>query len=323
MKLYHNSQNEKYRKPSGAVPIGTTLSLSLLAEESEGKLECFISFCRGTDRETLLQAEAHVLDDGRCFFTASTGPLEEAGLCWYYFILMDENGSKRFYGNNAQRLGGEGLNYQDIPPAFQVTVFKPSSVPQWYKDSIVYQIFPDRFARSSDWLERQAAADRGADWNGPARVVQQSWHDTPYYTKNPEGEVTRWPFFGGTLQGIRDHLLYLKSMGVGAIYLNPIFTASSNHKYDTADYMEIDPSFGTEEDFQLLSKDAGRLGIRLILDGVFNHTGADSKYFNQLGNFPDYGACQGTDSPYYNWYQFISYPDQYQCWWGVTSLQNV
>lgn len=323
MKLYHDSQNKKYRNPIGAVSAGTTISLSLLVEESEKTLQCFVHFCHESDKEILLPMDTQRLDENGRFLTASSGPLLETGLCWYYFIMIDEDGNQLYYGNNDQRLGGEGAICQDIPPAFQVTVYKPAPVPQWYKDSIVYQIFPDRFARSDDWLERQAAADRGADWNGAARVIQQSWNDTPYYTKNPKGEVTRWPFFGGTLQGIREHLLYLKSMGVGAIYLNPIFTAFSNHKYDTADYMEIDPSFGTKEDFHSLAQDAGRLGIRLILDGVFNHTGADSKYFNQLGNFPDLGACQGPDSPYYSWYQFNDFPEQYQCWWGVTSLPSV
>ena len=136
-------------------------------------------------------------------------------------------------------------------------------------------------------MQLQQAADKGPDWKGLFRTVQQNWYDTPYYTRNPDGGVTRWPFFGGTLQGIRSKLLYLKSMGAGAIYLNPIFAASSNHKYDTADYMTIDPAFGTLEDFRQLARDARRLGIRLILDGVFNHTGADSLYFNQFGNYPD------------------------------------
>ena len=129
--------------------------------------------------------------------------------------------------------------------------------------------------------------------------MMQDWDDTPFYCRDEKLRVTRWPFFGGSLQGITEKLPYLKSMGVGTIYLNPVFLASSNHKYDTADYMTIDPGFGTEADFQALCAQAKTMGIRIILDGVFSHTGDDSVYFNRYGNYPEPGAYDKAGSSYY------------------------
>ena len=323
MKLYHNSQEKIYRDPCGAVQAGTPAALALQIAEAAPNTSCTLNLWRDGRGAARIPMKPRHGADGTRLFSADGIVSWDTGLIWYYFIVTLETGSQVYYGNNQAQLGGEGQVYDHIPPAFQITVYKPAPVPAWYKASIVYQLFPDRFARSADWMDRQAAADKGSGWKGPKRVIQQCWEDTPYYTKDAEGRVTRWPFFGGTLQGIRDHLLYLKSMGADAIYLNPIFSAASNHKYDTADYLQIDPAFGTEEDFRLLAKDAGRLGIRLILDGVFNHTGADSKYFNSFGNYPGAGAYQGSDSPFYNWYRFSRFPDEYQCWWGVTDLPAV
>ncbi|MCB6993378.1 4-alpha-glucanotransferase [bacterium 210820-DFI.6.37] len=320
IKCCHDSQKKEYRNPGGAVPSGTLLTIRLKAEAESGPVLCRLNLWQETKGDERLAMERELSEKEEVFSVSFVTP--EPKLCWYYFVIESQEGVF-YYGNNPEQSGGEGQLYDHIPPAFQITVYRPEPVPAWYKNAIVYQIFPDRFARSEDWMERQMAADPGPDWKGPGRVIQQNWNDRPYYTKNAKGEVTRWPFFGGTLAGIRGRLFYLKSMGVGAVYLNPIFAASSNHKYDTADYFQIDPSFGTLEDFRRLARDAERLGIRLILDGVFNHTGADSLYFNQFGNYPGPGACQGPESPYYSWYRFSRFPDEYECWWGVGSLPNV
>lgn len=320
--ICHNSQLVQYRNPKGAVSPGTEVTLSLAVCGCSPDASCRLNLWRGDSGGEELPMEASFREDGSILFSVSLVSSSEPCLCWYYFILNNHD-QTIYYGNNPQQYGGEGTVYQDVPPAFQITVYEEESVPSWYRNAIVYQIFPDRFARSADWFKRQELADKGPDWKGHFRVVQQNWYDTPYYTRTPKGAVTRWPFFGGTLQGIRSKLLYLKSMGAGAIYLNPIFAASSNHKYDTADYLTIDPAFGTLEDFRQLARDARRLGIRLILDGVFNHTGADSLYFNQFGNYQTPGACQGEDSPYYKWYRFSRFPDEYDCWWGVGALPNV
>ena len=322
LRCYHNSQQRECRNPAGAVCVGQEITFSLTVEDAPAGLSCSLRLWHPLDGEKLLPMKDTALSAGMQRFCVSAIVSDTADLCWYYFILQD--GENRFYyGNNRQQLGGEGELYEGEPPAFQITVCQPVPVPSWYKDAIVYQIFPDRFARDDGWLERQKNAARKQDWKGPRRVIQQDWNDTPYYTRNAKGEVTRWPFFGGSLSGIRSKLFYLKSMGAGAIYLNPVFKAQSNHRYDTADYMEIDPALGTEEDFRTLAEDAGRLGIRLILDGVFNHTGADSIYFNKQGNYPVLGACQGEESPYYAWYKFTAFPDEYESWWGVMDLPDV
>ena len=141
--------------------------------------------------------------------------------------------------------------------------------------------------------------------------------------KNPDGSISSWDFYGGNLTGIAEKLPYLKSLGVTALYLNPIFKSPSNHKYDTSDYMHIDEAFGGDEALDMLISEAGKLGINVILDGVFSHTGADSIYFNKYGNFDSVGAYQCESSPYYRWYNFEEFPDKYDCWWGVGDLPNV
>lgn len=350
IRCYHDSQDIRYRKPTGALKTGEEVSLCIKAKGRLECLSCKVHLWQTTKGGRLIPMEKTIEGDA-CLFRVSLTPSEEADLCWYYFILEDGDGSdttsgrKFYYGNNEERLGGEGQLYGYEPPAFQITVYKDAPVPKWYKDAIVYQIFPDRFARDEGWMAKQqaveefrreiagSAEDPASDptWKGAQRVVEEDWYGLPYYVKNEKGEVTHWPFFGGTLQGIREKLFYIKSMGAGAIYLNPVFLASSNHKYDTADYMMIDPGFGTEEDFKALCDDARKLGIRVILDGVFNHTGADSKYFDQFGNYSDadgedprrLGACAGPESLYYKWYRFEEFPDKYDCWWGVGDLPNV
>ena len=123
-------------------------------------------------------------------------------------------------------------------------------------------------------------------------------------------------FYGGTLKGIEQKLPYLKALGVSVLYLNPIVEARSNHRYDTSDYRKVDPILGTNEDFERLCREAEGFGIRVMLDGVFSHTGADSVYFNRYRHYPQMGACQGSQSPYFPWYTFHHFNDRYKCWWN-------
>ena len=112
-------------------------------------------------------------------------------------------------------------------------------------------------------------------------------------------------------------------MGIDIIYLNPIFRARSNHRYDTGDYTQVDPLCGTNTEFTELCEAAKKVGIRVMLDGVFSHTGEDSVYFNHFGHYPTLGAYQGQSSPYYDWYSFNHYPEDYKAWWGILSLQEL
>jgi 4-alpha-glucanotransferase len=269
-------------------------------------------------------AEAHGESFGavcRKYACAYTLP-DTPGNVWYYFIVAS-SGVTRYYGNNDQSRGGEGKETFSPPPSYQLTVYEDSPVPAWWKEGLVYQIFVDRFFRGSDWKERFFDAQHTEDRRGPTRILQSDWRDSPFLYKDDRGWVMRWPFFGGTLEGVREKLSYLKSLGVTVLYLNPIFEAASNHKYDTGDYMKIDPGYGDEAAFRLLAKEAQNCGISIVLDGVFSHTGADSLYFNKYGNYPSLGAWQSKDSPCRSWYRFTHEQPGYECWWGVDDLPNV
>ncbi|MBQ5587055.1 MAG: 4-alpha-glucanotransferase, partial [Selenomonadales bacterium] len=235
-------------------------------------------------------------------------------LVWYYFIIETAKGVY-YYGNNKDGLGGQGQLYDKEPPAYQITVAKEdASTPAWWKDAVLYQIFPDRFRRSE-------GATLPVKTSG---VYHLDWNDPPFYTKDPEtGEVVEYDFFGGDLNGIREKLAYLKDLGISVLYLNPVFYSPSNHRYDTSDYHVIDPILGTNEDMEKLCAEAKEMGISILLDGVFSHTGADSKYFNKYGNFDSVGAYQSKRSPYAKWYRFNKHPKDYECWWGFGELPNV
>lgn len=312
MELYHNSRLLTDRSPFGAVPVGTELYLCLhILNASPDAI--FLRLWTGS--ETLLPM---VREDETRWSVRFPAP-EAPGLLWYYFRAELPQGSV-FYGRNS----GCGGTLSNEPESWQITIYEPQILPDWYKNVLAYQIFPDRFARGADWKINQENAAHPAGWKGTRRLVVQDWNDTPFYCRDAQGRVTRWPFFGGSLKGIEEKLPYLRSLGVGVLYLNPIFKASSNHKYDTGDYMTLDPGFGTEADFVSLCESAAAQGIRIILDGVFSHTGDDSLYFNRYGNYPGPGAFGRERSPYDSWYHFgEEYPAGYACWWGVDSLPNV
>lgn len=211
------------------------------------------------------------------------------------------------------------VSYQDntteSTPDYQLTVYSEDySTPSWLKNGVMYQIFPDRFARSISYQAPQQNKEY---------ILRDEWGGLPNDKPDSKGVVRNNDFFGGNLRGIIENLDYLENLGVTVIYLNPIFEAYSNHRYDTADYMKIDPMLGSEEDFIELCGKAEERGIRVILDGVFNHTGSDSLYFNKNGRFPELGAYQSKESPYYKWYRFIEFPEKYEAWWGIDTLPSV
>lgn len=198
---------------------------------------------------------------------------------------------------------------------FQLTVYSQDyNTPDFLKGGVMYQIFPDRFCKSGKTHE-----------NIPdGRVLRDDWDGTPWYKPDHNGHVWNNDYFGGDFEGIKSKLKYLSDLGVTCIYLNPIFESHENHRYNTADYMNADPLLGTNDDFEELCKEAKKYGISVILDGVFSHTGADSRYFNKFGRYKDEaGAYQSKESKYYEWYSFINYPDTYEAWWGIDTLPNV
>ena len=270
--------------------------------------------------EELLPMEGACEDD-HVHYSVSYTPAQ-TGVVWYSFDLAASDGATWRYGAREGWTTGEGDFAYGNPPSFQLTVYVPRQTqPDWYKNGIVYQVFPDRFARGADWRERAEKA-LAAHREGPARVLVEDWDTPPTYKKSEDGDILEWDFYGGTLRGVREKLDYLADLGVTVIYLNPIFEAASNHRYDTADYLRIDPMLGDEEEFCALAREAAERGISIMLDGVFNHCGQDSRYFNRYGNYPEPGAWQGDESPYRDWF-FFNEDGTYDGWWGNPDLPDV
>ena len=279
MSIRHDPGQSAFRRPYGAVETGAPV---YLACESDAGAVTLRLWSDTESRDIPLSRE------GRLFSAELTAP-EEGGVLFYRFLTEGEESRTE-----------------------QITVYRSAPVPEWYKNAICYQIFPDRFARHADYTPVQPTPLRGTH-----RFLVPEWDTPPFYPRAEDGSVSAWPFWGGTLRGIGEKIPYLRSLGVGCVYLNPIFSASSNHRYDTADYFTVDPLLGTEEDFERFCEDCAEAGIRVILDGVFSHTGADSVYFDKYGNY-------GPEGRRPEWYCFgEQYTHGYECWWDVPDLPNV
>ncbi len=287
----------QYKTPFGAVCCGTSVTFRILADECVQ-----VSLCT----DTLGSFEMDKQPDG--YFKKTITPVE-SGLLYYWFCLHDAYGTTFYVGKHA---GGTGQCCIKDPTGFQLTVYEQTPpLPEWYTQGIVYQIFPDRFYAAEPISHAKENA------------YYRDWNDAPAYIRDADGNVIKWDFFGGNLKGIVQKLPYLKSLGITAIYLNPIFESASNHRYSTANFKQIDPLLGTEDDFKALVHAADKVGIKLILDGVFNHVGAESIYFNKTGRYGTDGAFQNPDSRYRNWFCFTSYPNVYNAWWGVSDLPSL
>lgn len=293
--FYYNCLDEECKRPFGALRAGHDLSLTVFSRDGvfiDRVVVVLKSDADGSETEYPMIYKGK--EDGVSRYDVSFR-VGSGGLYFYHFRLETEWGVEERYADE-----------NDAP--WQLTVFSSSyKTPDRFKGGLVYQIFVDRFNKGKD---RHAVFDKK---NG----VLKEWDD-PLTVCDPDGVYRANDFYGGNLQGIIDKLSYLKQLGVTLIYLTPIFESSSNHRYDTGDYMKLDRLVGDEEKFRQLIEMAANRGIGVILDGVFNHTGADSKYFNKFGNYPGVGAYQSEKSPYHNWYYFEEFPDKYRCWWGVT-----
>lgn len=313
--MYHNSHDEYYRYPFGSVPCDTKINIRLKIKAKTYPQTVELLLITNDNTQSYPMA---LIDESRNEYVYE-GEVNAASfpcLMWYNFHVVAD-GRSFYYGNNKNMLGGIGEGYYRAPKSYQITVHNQGlSTPNWLKDGVMYQIFVDRFFNGNE--------DNKIDNLRENSLIHFHWQDTPIYIRDIEkGNVVRWDFFGGNLLGVMKKLPYLKDLGITIVYLNPIFESSSNHKYDTADYKKIDPMFGTNELFKELCAKAKEYGIHIILDGVFSHTGSDSIYFNKDGTYPDLGAYQSQDSPYFKWYKFHEYPDKYESWWGVDSMPNV
>lgn len=295
--IYYNSWDKKCRSVFGAVTKGTEITFTVFTDN------CFEGFLCIEDKELQMDKKDNSY--------SVTWKAEKCGPVFYYFRLTANNLYTIYIGKGTR----ENSVFSLVCPALkhQVTVTQEMpDLPDWYTKGIMYQIFPDRFAKSGDFRQIKENSHTYCDW-----------YEIPHYIKNEKGEIEKWDFFGGNFQGICEKLDYLKELNVSVLYLNPIFEATSNHRYNTADYTKIDPMLGTEEDFDNLISESEKRGIKIILDGVFNHVGAESIYFDRFGTFNSDGACQSENSPYKNWFYFKDYPVDYESWWGVMDLPKL
>ena len=310
MQTPYFSRDPRYKTPFGAIKAGSPVSFRLylpldcsrawLIYHKDGKAEIWQDVWRTTRGD----------DNGwwwECIITPA-----EAGLYFYHFYFDTP------YGHNplTRGRGGAGIMNADGPD-WQLTVYdKAYTTPDWLKGGVMYQIFPDRFCASGK-VKSGVPADRYlySDFTGQPSFVIDKTGKQPLRLNND--------YWCGDLKGIESKLPYLKELGVTCLYLNPIFEAHSNHRYNTADYRKIDPLLGDEQDFIALCDAAHQMGIRIVLDGVFSHTGSDSVYFNKEERYEKNGAVNRPDSPYRSWYTFMNYPNKYHSWWGFQTLPEV
>ena len=314
IRLFHDTFNAQYRSPFGAVPAGSKVTLRL--------------------RVTGAKPTSVTVHVGRVFH-----PMHRSGRLWSYAFTTPSTPSivnydfrvrigrkTLWYGDDGSAdtlLGGTGVTSAQEGIPFAITAFAPSfTTPAWEQGAVVYSIFPDRFRNgdpSNDYCRPGSTTGCPVFYGDSSAIGHATWNE-PVLSPPP------WnvDFFGGDLEGIQQKLDYLQSLGVNAIWLNPIFTARSNHRYDTADYMHVDPALGGDAAFASLAAAAKAHGIRLILDGVFNHASSDSLYFDRYHRYPTDGACESTSSPYRSWFQIMgSTPctdTDYKGWGGLSEL---
>lgn len=307
--ILFDSRDPFYRAPVGAFSAGTPLTLSLLIPGGECAKNVTLWFSKdGSPAEEIPMVFAENIRQYQRW-TATVTP-KTPGVFWYTFRMETRKGTL-VYGRDAKNRPVCG---RQNPSAWQATVYNGNAaIPKGWTGGTFYQIFPDRFFRSG---KQEIPA-------GKEYVTLRTPEELPTWKREANGDLDTTDFFGGNLKGIEEKLDYLKDLGVTALYLNPIFEAHSNHRYDTGNYEKIDPLLGDEAAFRSLCAAAHKRGMKVLLDGVFSHTGDDSIYFNKYGTYPGQGAYQSKESPYYPWFKFKKWPDDYTAWWGIKLLPEV
>jgi glycosidase len=291
------------RTPPGALPDGQPLTLTM--RYRRGLCVNAVLIWRADDGAPVEQAMSWRWTDGGDDVFEALLLAPGAGLYWYWFRIETAGG--------AFCIDRSGPCDESAAP-YQLTVHeKGLKTPAWIKGGVMYHIFVDRYAKGSN--REQPIA--------PGSVLRDDWGGMPTFLPDADGIVHNSDFFGGDLEGIIGKLPHLCAQGVTCLYLSPIFEAGSNHKYDTGDYKRVDPGFGNEEMFKTLCREAEAHGMRVVLDGVFNHVGIDSVYFNRYGRYDAVGAYQSKESPYFPWFTFREWPDEYESWWGVRLLPTI
>ncbi len=293
MQFHFNALDTHFKSVIGAVKQDQTINFRV---NSVGFGECIL-YVRQDQCEHF---EAYPMQKAEGGFFVSL-KFNECGLFWYYFAC---DGVR--FGKNFDQTAKPYLEDN-----FQLSVYsKDYETPEFLKGGTIYQIFPDRFNKVGDF-----EVEKG-------KVKREDWGGLPIF-RNSQGLVLNNEFFGGNFKGIEEKLEFLKELGVNAVYLNPINKAYSSHRYDTGDYLQVDSVLGTEEDLKSLLKKAKTLGINFIFDGVYNHVGSDSVYFNRQKTYDSVGAYQSKNSPYYPWFDFVEHPNKYRSWWDFETLPSI
>ena len=309
MTSIYNSQDRFYKTPYGAVRAGQAVTFRLAVPCDFGCTTPYLIWNRDGGEPVMQLLHKEDTRDGRDVFSCTLS-FAQAGLYFYYFDLY--TGYRKLYRGAL----GECIMTTGTGESYQLTVFEADfQTPAAVAGGVIYQIFPDRFCEGVK-NKVMPFADR---------IYRPNKQGEPYFwpTEQADGHLNQ-DYFGGDLEGIRQKLPYLADLGVTLLYLNPVFEAHSNHRYNTADYRNIDPLLGTNEAFEELCWEAKRHGIGIILDGVFSHTGSDSIYFNRECRYNSFGAWQGEGSPFRSWYDFSpNYKCGYRSWWGFETLPEV
>ena len=306
---FYNSLDLTCKSPFGAVKAGQPVTFNLTVPEDLGYVDPHLVLTKDCEDPIHYRMEFTGQTPKVNHFALTVTPTT-SGLYFYHFDLYTD--FRRIY----RTPGGEGVLSWTDGQDWQLTVYEPDfKTPDWLKNGTMYQIFPDRFCEGKP-NKAMPFADR---------IYRADKTGEPYFwpTEQSEGYLNM-DYYGGDFAGIQQKLPYLRDLGVTCIYLNPIFEAHANHRYNTADYLKADPLLGTNEEFSALCAAAAKEGIRIILDGVFSHTGSDSRYFNREGRYGPGGAYRDRSSPYRSWYDFDSgYPCGYRSWWGFETLPEV
>lgn len=308
MRILFDSQQAMYKTPFGTLEQGQTCCLHMHIPSAVGavRAECILDF---EDGQPGLVATM-TLEETRGSYDIFSGSFSIAtpGLYFYYFRIYKKDGSFRLFkqGHDTNMEAGDRWQLTCTPRDF--------TTPDWAKGATIYQVFPDRFCK----VGSPSLAGKLQPY-----TVHQNWYEDVDWAPTETGEILNNDFFGGNFRGITEKMDYIASLGATILYLNPISKSFSSHRYDTGDYKTPDPMLGTAEDFAQMCQAAHDRGIRVILDGVYSHTGSNSLYFDREGAFGGKGAYADPDSPFHSWYNFYRYPDSYNSWWGFDTLPTV
>jgi glycosidase len=321
--LGHNSQDSLYRAPFGAVTPGTDLLLRFRTYHNDVtgvRVRFYDTATQSEFFQDMQVAASNVscYDPAQpaetCDFWQTSYTPSQIDLLYYRFIVQDGSATAYYADDNYFDGGWGTATPNPVDNSYSVVVYDPNFQPiTWLQNSVIYQIFPDRFRNGRSSNDPSPSEPRyGYPPNPQDQILLKNWGDLPEgYCRsyvNPAQPCTEGPlgrdYFGGDLRGVQQRLNYLKALGVTAIYFNPIFESASNHGYDTQDYFQVDHFFGSNKEFNELLKQANQYGIRIILDGVFNHVSSDSPYFDRYHHFAALGACESPSSPYRDWFTF-------------------